>query len=356
VSRAIRKLPPWGQLAYSLRMNSLHRVVLTVSLLLAGGVGAEVESPLSLEEIGDAFGISARDVAAVRKGKRVGGDLNLVSDNELSMALALRTSATPAEIWQYIAEERTFSVDPTIVQYGVLGEDAAASLAKLELPDAEIERLANAEPGPDVNLSSAEIESLQKIAASKTEPKERREALLEGFRQILVGRFEAYRKGGLGAVVPYDRGDGEVASPAVELGHALGELRATKKLGPDVYDAMARFPNSSSEGVERRFYWIVHGAEDQLLVTLSHRVYGRRDGNIVEFDHRYYVNHTVNSMQVVSVVVTMEGKSVVIYANRTYTDLVAGFMGAVARGIGRTIMRSEIGGTIDAFEEAVDSP
>ena len=52
----------------------------------------------------------------------------------------------------------------------------------------------------------------------------------------------------------------------------------------------------------------------------------------------------------------VEEGSVVIYANRTYTDLVAGFLGRVARGIGRTIMRTEVRGTVDAFEEAVASP
>jgi hypothetical protein len=337
-------------------MNFLHRAVLLGSLLLAGGIAAGVESSLSLAAIGDAFGISAADVEALRNGKRVGGNLTLVSENELALSLAVRTSATPAELWEYIVEGRSFDVDPTIVQHGVIGEDVAASLAKLQLPDAEIERLANAEPGPDVNLSRSEIESLKKIAASKREPSERREALLEGFRRILVGRVEAYRKGGLGAVVPYDRGDGEVGAPAVELGRALGEVHATKRLAPEVYDAIARYPSASSEGIERRFYWIVHGAEDELLVTLAHRVYAQRDGYIIGFDHRYYVNHTANSMQVVVVVVPVDEGSVVIYANRTYTDLVAGFMGAVARGIGRVIMRSEIYDTVDAFQEAVASP
>jgi hypothetical protein len=337
-------------------MNFLHRAVLVGSLFLAGDIAAEAEPSLSLEVIADAFGLSAGDVEALRKGKRVGGKLSLVSDNELALSLALRTSATPADIWKYIVESRSFEVDPTIVQYGLIGEDAAASLAKLQLPDAEIERLANAEPGPDINMSGSEIESLQKIVASNLEPAERREALLEGFRRILVGRVEAYRKGGLGAVVPYDRGDGEVGAPAVELGHALGEVQATKKLAPKVYDALARYPNSSSEGIERRLYWIVHGAEDQLLVTLAHRVYAKRDGHVIEYDHRYYVNHTANSMQVLSVVVPVDEGSVVIYANRTYTDLVAGFMGSIARGIGRTIMHSEIQGTVDAFEDAVAGP
>jgi hypothetical protein len=31
-------------------------------------------------------------------------------------------------------------------------------------------------------------------------------------------------------------------------------------------------------------------------------------------------------------------------------------MGRIARGIGRTIMRSEIQGTVDAFQEAVGGP
>ncbi|MBW1882971.1 MAG: hypothetical protein JRJ58_05550, partial [Deltaproteobacteria bacterium] len=140
-------------------MNFLRRSALLCSLLLAGSVASEFEPPLSLEVIGDAFGISAGDVEALRKGKRVGGKLSLVSDNELALSVGQRTSATPADLWKYQVEGRTFQVDPTIVQHGLIGEDVAASLAKLQLPDVEIERLAKAEPGPDINLSSSEIES-----------------------------------------------------------------------------------------------------------------------------------------------------------------------------------------------------
>lgn len=326
------------------------------SLLLAGTAAPETGTPLSLEEIADAFGISEGDLEDLRQGKRVGGDLSLVSENELGLSLAVQVSRTPDEIWEYLIGGRFMEEEPTIRQFGMIGEDVAASLAKLELPDAEIERLANVEPGPDINLSKSEIESLQKIAASTTEPTARREALLEGFRRILTGRVEAYRKGGLGAVAPYARGDGEVGAPAVELGHALGEMQATKKLSPRVFNAFAEYPSSSSEGIERRFYWTVNGADEHLLVSLVHRVQGREGDHIFEYDHRFYVNHTVNSMQAVSVVVPVENGSIVIYANRTYTDLVSGFLGRVARSIGRTMMRSEIYGIVDAWEGAVENP
>ena len=337
-------------------MNFPHRTAILCSLLLAGSVAYATDPPLSLESIGDAFGISEGDVEALRKGKRVGGDLSLAADNELALSVGLRTTATPADLWTYQVKGRTFEVDPTIAQYGLIGDNAASSLATLTLPDVEIERLAKAEPGSDINLSTVEIESLQKIAASTTEPGARRDALLNGFRRILQGRVEAYRKGGLDAVVPYDRGKDKCGAPAVELEHALGELRATQKLAPRVYEAIANYPHSSLEGVKSDLYWIVHAAEDEVLVTLSHRVYAQQNDHTMFIDHRYYVNHTANSMQVVMVAVPAETGSIVFYANRTYTDLVAGMLGKIARGIGRTIMRSEIKGTVDAFQESADSP
>jgi hypothetical protein len=339
-------------------MNRIIRSVLLFlcSLLLAGTAASQTGTPLSLEAIADAFGISESDLADLRQGKRVGGDLSLVSENELGLSLGVRVSRTPDEIWEYLIGGRFMEEEPTIRQYGVIGEDVAASFAKLELPDAEIERLANVEPGPDINLSMSEIESLQKIAASTTEPTARREALLEDFRRILVGRVEAYQKGGFEAIAPYARGDGEVGAPAVELGHALGEMQATKKLSPRIFNAFAQYPSASSKGIERRFYWTVNGADEHVLVSLVHRVQGREGDHIFEYDHRFYVNHTVNSMQAVSVIIPVENGSIVIYANRTYTDLVAGFLGRVARGIGRTLMRSEIYAIVDIWEEAVEKP
>jgi hypothetical protein len=325
------------------------------AVFLAGSAASEAGAPPSLETVADAFGISASDGKALRKGKRVGGKLSLVSENELGLSVAVRISTSPDEIWQYMIDSRFMADEPTVRQYGLIGEDAAASLAKLQLPDSEIERLANAEPGADINLSNSEIESLQKIAASQMEPAERREALLEGFRRILVGRVEAYRKGGFRAVAPYARGDGAGGAPAVELRRALDEIQATRKIAPYAYDAFANYPSSPSEGIERRFYWMVNGADDQLLVSLLHRVQARENDNIVEFDHRFYVNHTVNSMQAVTVIIPLEEGAVAIYGNRTYTDLVSGFLGRVARGIGRTMMRSEIYGIVDAWEEGVES-
>ena len=110
---------------------------------------------------------------------------------------------------------------------------------------------------PVVSLFSAESDPLKVAPIGPSVTVLRRDhlgdlpldAVLEAFRQILAARVEAYRKGGLDALAPYERGDGEVSAPAVELAHALGEIHATKQLSPRVYDALAgRVPEVHSAG------------------------------------------------------------------------------------------------------------
>jgi hypothetical protein len=74
---------------------------------------------------------------------------------------------------------------------------------------------------------------------------------------------------------------------------------------------IAQYPHSSLKGVKSDLYWIVHAAEDEVLVTLSHRVYAQRGDQIMFIDHRDSVNQTANSMQVVLVAVPAETGSTV---------------------------------------------
>ena len=47
--------------------------------------------------------------------------------------------------------------------------------------------------------------------------------------------------------------------------------------------------------------WVVHGAEDEVVVTRAHRAFERVADTIVMIDHCFYVNHTLNSMQAMGV-------------------------------------------------------
>lgn len=338
------------------RARACHLLALFSMLLPLASSAADGSSAPTHQEVGSAFAIDDGDIATLLEdGVRVGGTLNSVSDNELALAMALVTTKDLA--WQHDRLVRGQEVDPTVMRMARIGDDPIESLRELTLPDDEIDRLAEVAPGYDANFSSEEIAKLKAIAAGGGGPEARRPALMEAFREILAERVAVYRRGGLAALAPYDRGGDEGGDPAGQLERALGELRVTRKLAPAVYEAIANFPAPVPKDVESHLGWVLHDANGRAVVALSHLVFGRVEGGLVAIDRRFYVNHTLNSMQAVLVAMPLaEGRTVVFYANRTGTDLVLGFGSSVARGIGRTIMRREVDRLIAAYEEVAKTP
>jgi hypothetical protein len=329
---------------------------ITLAVLLCGASTARAEATRAptLEAIGTAYGFSQDDIEALTRGERVGGKLTSVSENELALSLGARLRATTSDLWERSFSGKSIAEDPTVLQHALIEDDVAASLATLELSDGEIDLLDDPEPGKDVNLSTEEIETFRKISASTEKGSARREALLEGFRQILAARVEAYRKGGRDAIAPYDRGNGKVGDPADELNRALQEVRATRELAPGAFAAITDITQPTAEGVFSRLYWLRHGAEDHLITTLMHRVMAKRGDDLIVIDHRFYVSQSLNSMQAVAVAWGDGDAAILFYANRVFTDLVTGFGGSIARGIGRLLMRSEVNGVMDAYEQSLE--
>ncbi len=320
--------------------------------MLGATTAAETSAP-SFEEIARGYGLSEKDIEALGRAERVGGELEAASNNELSISIGLHVSQPIAWHRERLLESRT--VDHTVLAWGRIEAPDATDFAKLSLPPGEIEWLAEVEAGDDANFSTQELARLQASAASASGPA-RDAALLKTFRAILAERTAAYQRAGLAALAPYDRGDGEFSDPASHLANALEELKITQQVAPAVYEAMAAFPKSPAEGVTSRFYWVVHDADDRVIVALGHRVFGEFGGRIVAIDRRFYVSHTLNSMQAVAVAVPVEAGTVVFYANRTATDLILGFASGIAKKIGRTLMRSEIGRIVDTFEIQARDP
>ncbi len=330
---------------------SLGPVVLALPLCLAAAASASAENDVpSLAEVASAYGFDAKKTEAMLRGETVGGKLESVSDNELALSMAfLSTRAVP---WHTQRTEEATTSDPTMLGFREMEGDGRSALAELVLPDEELDRLVAVSPGNGANFSSDEIARLRAAAeGAGGDPDARRSAVQDAFRSILAGRLAAYRERGLAGLAPYDRGSGRQRSPAPQLERAFGELRATARLGPDTHDFLERFPTEAPPGVTSRFFWVMHDANGRAVVALSHEVFAQENDRLVAIDRRFYVHHTLNSMQAVGVVIPVEEGTAVFYANRTGTDLVTGFGSAVAKGIGRTIMRRELGRLIDAYLE-----
>lgn len=305
-----------------------------------------------LVEIGRAFGFDEEQVAGLRAGEVQSAELDANSDNELALSMALLSSRGVDWHWQRILDATRS--DPSVIEVGELTGDGKASLEGFEYPPEELDALAEVEAGPDSNFSSDEIVRLVRAAAGASGKEARRKALQAEMRAILAARFEAYRSEGLAGIAPYDRGDGDESSPAPQLERAFSALVMTKRLVPDAYSAMADFPAPPSEGIDNGFFWMAHEANGRIVVALIHVVAGRVGGRMAVVERRFYVSHTLNSLQVVSLAIPIDEGTAVFYANRTGTDQVTGFGSSVAKSIGRKIMRAELERGVAVFLKSSD--
>jgi hypothetical protein len=310
--------------------------------------------PSSLSAVASAYGLTDEQVAEMRRGKVVGGELEAVSDNELALSFAF-LSKLPVE-GHIDRLDRGITSDPAILASGELTGDGGESLAQLVLPDAELDRLAEVEAGRDANFSSEEIASLRAAGSSSQDAVARRAALQAAFRDLLAGRFQAYRARGLAGIVSYDRGDGKLSSPAEQLARAFGEIHVAKVDAPGVYAAMSNFPAAPAAGVRAAFHWIMHSAEDRVVVALSHRVHGIHEGRVTAIDRRFYVSQSLNAMQAIATAIPVDEGTAVFYANRTGTDRITGLGSTIAKKVGRVIMRGQLEGLTEAFRKDTEGP
>jgi hypothetical protein len=343
------------RIANSLRTRFIGRRALAVLSMIFATTAmtavADTKGP-SLMEVARAFGFDEAQVASLRAGEIVSGELEANSDNELALSMAFLSSHDLSWHWDRMID--TARSDPSIRAIGELIGDGKAALEEFSLPAEDLDQLAKVEAGPKTNFSIDEIARLQAAAATSRDPEPRRAALLSTMREILAARFAAYRNGGLDAIAPYARSDGDESFPARQLERAFTALQVTKLLVPDAWAAMANFPTKPPESVENKFYWMTHEAQDHVVVALIHAVSGRENDRLAVIERRFYVSQSLNSLQAVAVALPIEEGTAVFYANRTGTDQVTGFGSSIAKGVGRTIMRRELERTVKAFLKMAD--
>ena len=336
-------------LSASCRRAGIYGGALALMVAMATIPGAANESEPSLIEVAKAFGFDETQVESLRAGKTVSADLDANSDNELALSMAHLSHRDV--VWHENRLVGSMTSDPSTRMRGELTGDGKASLEAWTMPDEELDLLAEVEAGPNANFSMDEIALLHAASETNPDPKTRRAALQSVMREILAARYSEYRAGGLAAVSPYARGGGKETSPATQLERAFDALRMTRQLAPDTHAAMANFPTKLAEGVTSRFYWIEHDAQDREVVALSHVVFGLEGDRLAAIERRFYVSHTLNSLQAVAVAFPIAEGTVAFYANRTGTDQVTGFGSSIAKRVGRTIMRGQLERLIEAFKK-----
>jgi hypothetical protein len=321
-------------------MQSPFARVLRIAVLcvaapaLAHGQG---NAPTVLE-VATALGFDSAAVARAQKGEIVSRAIDESSRNEIGAVVAMVLRAPVSRVEARIRKAGAMELDPSVLAHGPIQVPAtAASLAALQIPPAELDRLAQASAGSDLNLSTDEIAALRAAA-----PKGR-DAVGAAFRGLLAARVEAYRKSGLAGIAPYARARGASTSPADALRSALDASVGFAKFAPATHAALASYPRGVPRGTDDRFFWAVIDVQGRPAVVLVHRLVGRA-GDVVEVSERqFFASQGFNAIQVLFGLFPVENNSrtAVIYSNRTNSDQAARF-GRMAQSVGRRVLVGEV--------------
>ena len=337
---------------------SIGACVLVLALFGASTASAEALSDEALR-IADALGYDEASIQKLMAGKIVSHQLHDEEKKELALTVAVVVPSAPKRIYADLESKTFFEVDRTIHSWGpILDSPAtAASFAELVLPDSELDALLAPRAGDKHNLSADEITSLVATAKESAGQSkgERRNATMQAYRELLAARIETYRASGIAGIAPYQRKK-KRSEPAKDLARALPPSSSLiAQEAPEFYRRLSAHPIQTTsgvpvDGVEDQFLWLLQGLNDRPAVVLVHRVVGRDHANTYAAHRDFYVSHTVDALQIIVGCLPLgPDKSVFFYANRTYTEQVAGFGSGMAHGIGRKILNKEVRALLDAI-------
>lgn len=297
-----------------------------------------------------AVGFSQDQVQQVMSGQIVRGAIKAASDRELVAAMAFLVPASPAQFVADLKAGLGTQVDPSTQASGVFsGAGSAADLAKLSLdPGAQSRASAytGASPGGDLNLSTQEIASFNQLSGSDVP------TVTAAVRSALLARMQAYRQQGLAGIAPYARSSGS-RSPADELRTATLAAKTLQRYVPAAYQMLVDYPNAKPAGTEEVFRWSQIDAHGTPTLTLTHAAYVPDGNAFVVIQRMYYVSAGFNVEQAIAGLLPVQGGTVVVYANRTSTDQVAGWGGSAKRSIGSRLLESQLDALFQKVQAAV---
>ena len=317
----------------------LNQLTLSVTLLLSLSASPAVASEAA--SLIERLGFSTEQAQSVVGGQYVTGHLSSATPRELAVKIAARVPVSPARLVAALNSGMALKENPKVVDFGPLQNPIdPADLEPLSLSPKQIARWKSAGPSESTNLSPTE---LSKLESTLRESGESNPASIPHFvRQMLFSRTRDYQISGLDGMPPYARSDDTVRSPAHEIRKAIEASHSIHLISEPLYEFLIAYPDKLPEQFSENFFWVLEKGPDGLLVNLTHRFSVPHAKGYIAVQRQFYVTNGYNVEEAISVILPDESGSLILYTNRTSTDQVEGFGGALRRRVGDSLMESEL--------------
>jgi hypothetical protein len=326
--------------------------LLSISFNLLG-IPAFAEPP-AVEEVLGVLGMDKGQIAELEQGQPVAYALSEGSADELAVGLVWYLPVPLDKVAGQLRLEDPDLLDVDVTAHGILMEySGAGSLAPVVLSKEEAQALLDAGPGDEFNLSAYEIDKLKtfKQTLKRTPQRAIEDAAGEHFREILLQRYKAYRRGGTNAITPYARKEGTESKPSLELRQAANASAILSRYFPALGKAWLDYPKALPPGASEVFPWVEKTVEGRPAAILRHRINMDWNGGILVLTREFYAPHSYNSSQWITGCLPYHDGTVVFQQVRSYTDQVAGVASDVKHVVGRELLKDKM---LKSFERLCD--
>jgi hypothetical protein len=283
-------------------------------------------------------------------------------DRDLAVGLALFVRASPARLVEYLVSGQLLARDALILAHGPMpdaSQPAALPAVGFSADERnEAERLLDAGPGTRFNLSPREIEmfrSLRGPPGSVTV-----EQISERYRALLRDRSLAYQRDGLAGIAPYARAGGALTDPAAELRLAIADADRVPGFGPQLREALTRYPADRPSPATNRLYWVRRRVQRRPHLSLLHQMVFAGPEVAVHVERYFYAGHSYNAAQIITGAFGYGDGTVVFATSHFPTDEVLGVVNRLKRSVGHSQlgdeMRKRLEGVRLAFRAPATSP
>ena len=317
------------------------------------GIPAFAESP-RVEEVLGVLGMNKGQIDELAQGQPVAYALSEGSADELAVGLVWYLPVSLDKVAGQLRLEDPDLLDVDVTAHGLLMEHSGAgSLAPVVLSQEAAEALLDAEPGDEFNLSAQEIGKLKtfKQTLKRTPQRAIEDAAGEHFREILLQRYEAYRRGGTNAIAPYARKESRDTRPSLELRQAANASAILSRYFPALRKAWLDYPKALPPGAVEAFPWVEKNVEGRLAAILRHRINMDWNGGVLVLTREFYAPHSYNSSQWITGCLPYRDGTVVFQQVRSFTDQVAGAASDVKHLVGRELLKDKM---LKSFERLCD--
>lgn len=268
------------------------------------------------------------------------------SASELNVIMAVLVPATLDKTVATLQRQATAEAGQDILAMGEIKESTASGLdsafAKVAFtPEekGEVKSLMAIAPGDNFNFSIAEIAAIQHKAAAlggkAKDGVEASKAMSSATREVLKGRYLSYRKSGMAGLAPYQIGASKQIDPSKEMITATETMRLVKERFPDFYKCLRFYPETNSAQFAHQYYWVKQTESNRPLFYLKHWIMDIQPDHALIAERRFYISHSLNSLQVVIGCLPNGDSTLVVLLNQAFTEKVNMKYGkTIAKSIG----------------------